>query len=129
MLESLAQQIVRDGEGARKFVTIDVNGAATDAAAEKIARSIANSPLVKTAIAGSDPNWGRILSAAGNAGVAFDPRKADIDMQGIAVCRSGLAADFSEDGPEEETGRAGVLHSVHPARAAAAAKLASGPAI
>jgi len=74
-----------------------VSGAATDAAAEKIARSIANSPLVKTAIAGSDPNWGRILSAAGNAGVAFDPRKADIDMQGVAVCRGGLAADFSEE--------------------------------
>jgi glutamate N-acetyltransferase / amino-acid N-acetyltransferase len=97
VLGSLAQQIVRDGEGARKFITIDVSGAATDAAAEKIARSIANSPLVKTAIAGSDPNWGRILSAAGNAGVAFDPRKTDIDMQGIPVCRGGLAADFSEE--------------------------------
>ncbi len=97
VLASLAQQIVRDGEGARKFITIDVSGAATDSAAEKIARSIANSPLVKTAIAGSDPNWGRIISAAGNAGVAFDPRKADIDMQGVAVCRAGLAADFSEE--------------------------------
>ncbi len=97
VLGSLAQQIVRDGEGARKFITIDVSGAATDSAAEKIARSIANSPLVKTAIAGSDPNWGRIISAAGNAGVAFDPRKADIDMQGIPVCRGGLAADFSEE--------------------------------
>ena len=51
---------------------------------------------MKTAIAGSDPNWGRILSAAGNAGVAFDPRKVDIDMQGMAVCRGGLAADFDE---------------------------------
>jgi glutamate N-acetyltransferase / amino-acid N-acetyltransferase len=97
VLASLAQQIVKDGEGARKFVTIEVRGAATDRAAERIARSIANSPLVKTAIAGSDPNWGRILSAAGNAGVAFDPQHADIDMQGVAVCRSGLAADFTED--------------------------------
>lgn len=97
VLSSLAQQIVRDGEGARKFVTIEVRGAATDRAAEKIARSIANSPLVKTAIAGSDPNWGRVLSAAGNAGVAFNPQHADIDMQGMAVCRGGLAADFSED--------------------------------
>ena len=61
VLESLAQQIVRDGEGARKLVTIDVAGAANGCAAEKIARSIANSPLVKTAIAGSDPNWGRIF--------------------------------------------------------------------
>ncbi len=51
---------------------------------------------MKTAIAGSDPNWGRVLSAAGNSGVKFDPRKTDIDMQGLAVCRGGLAADFSE---------------------------------
>lgn len=97
VLGSLAKQIVRDGEGARKLVTIDVSGAPTDSAAEKIARSIANSPLVKTAIAGCDPNWGRILCAAGYAGVAFDPFKADIDMQGIPVCRAGLAAEFSED--------------------------------
>jgi glutamate N-acetyltransferase/amino-acid N-acetyltransferase len=97
VLESLARQIARDGEGASKLVTIDVEGAANERAAEKIARSIANSPLVKTAIAGSDPNWGRIICAAGYAGVAFDPRKVDIDMQGIPVCRGGLAADFSED--------------------------------
>ncbi len=104
VLASLAQQIVKDGEGAKKFVTIEVRGAATDSAAEKIARSIANSPLVKTAIAGSDPNWGRILSAAGNAGVAFDPRQADIDMQGVAVCRNGLAADFSEADLKKQLG-------------------------
>ena len=51
---------------------------------------------MKTAIAGSDPNWGRIISAAGNAGVPFDPSKVDIDLQGVPVCRGGLAADFSE---------------------------------
>ena len=96
VLESLAKQVARDGEGARKFVTIDVEGAATERDAETIARTIANSPLVKTAIAGSDPNWGRVLGAAGYSGVKFDPRKTDIFMQGIAVCRSGLAADFSE---------------------------------
>ncbi len=96
VLESLARQIVKDGEGAKKLVTIDIEGATSERAAEKIARSIANSPLVKTAIAGSDPNWGRILSAAGNAGIAFDPRRVDIDFQGVAVCRAGVAADFSE---------------------------------
>jgi glutamate N-acetyltransferase/amino-acid N-acetyltransferase len=96
VLESLAQQIARDGEGARKLITIDVEGAPTEAAAEKMARAIANSPLVKTAIAGSDPNWGRIISAAGYSGVVFDPRKTDIDLQGLPVCRGGLAADFSE---------------------------------
>jgi glutamate N-acetyltransferase / amino-acid N-acetyltransferase len=96
VMEDLARQIVRDGEGARKLVTIDVTGAANEEAATRIARSIANSPLVKTAIAGSDPNWGRIISAAGNAGVPFEPSKVDIDLQGVPVCRGGLAADFSE---------------------------------
>jgi glutamate N-acetyltransferase/amino-acid N-acetyltransferase len=96
VMEDLARQIVRDGEGARKLVIIDVSGATNDEAAERIARAIANSLLVKTAIAGSDPNWGRIISAAGNAGVALDPSKVDIDLQDVPVCRSGLAADFSE---------------------------------
>ncbi len=97
VMEDLAKQIVRDGEGARKLVTIEVTGATNEDIATRIARSIANSPLVKTAIAGSDPNWGRIISAAGNAGVALDPSKVDIDLQGVPVCRGGLAADFSED--------------------------------
>jgi glutamate N-acetyltransferase / amino-acid N-acetyltransferase len=97
VLESLARQIVKDGEGAKKLITIDIEGATSERAAERIARCIANSPLVKTAIGGSDPNWGRILCAAGNSGIAFDPRRVDIDLQGVAVCREGLAADFSED--------------------------------
>ena len=109
VMEELARAIARDGEGARKLVTILISGAPNDAAAAQIARSIANSPLVKTAIAGSDPNWGRILSAAGNSGVAFDPAKTDIVLQGVTVCRGGLAAPFSEpalkqklDGPDCE---------------------------
>jgi len=97
VMETLARMIAKDGEGARKLVTIDVTGAPSDNAAATIARGIANSPLVKTAIAGSDPNWGRIISAAGNAGVAFDPRKVDIRLQDVLVCRGGLAAPFSED--------------------------------
>ena len=96
VMESLAQAIARDGEGARKFVTILVSGAPSQDGAQRIARAIANSPLVKTAVAGSDPNWGRILSAAGNAGVAFDPGKTDVHLQGVPVCRGGLAAPFSE---------------------------------
>jgi glutamate N-acetyltransferase/amino-acid N-acetyltransferase len=96
VMEDLAEQIARDGEGARKLITIRVTGAPDDAAAEKIARTIANSPLVKTAIAGSDPNWGRIICAAGNAGVPFDPNKVDISLQGVQVCQQGLAAKFSE---------------------------------
>lgn len=96
VLEDLAQAIVRDGEGARKLVTIDVVGAPDDSAAARIARSIANSPLVKTAIAGADPNWGRIISSAGNAGVPFDPARVAIYLQNVLVCQSGLAAPFSE---------------------------------
>jgi glutamate N-acetyltransferase/amino-acid N-acetyltransferase len=95
-MENLARQVVRDREGARKLITIEVSGASSEDAAERIARAIANSLLVKTAIAGSDPNWGRILSAAGNAGVALDPSKVNIDLQDVPVCRGGVTADFSE---------------------------------
>ena len=96
LLCSLAQSIARDGEGARKLITIKVSGAPTEDAARQIARSIANSPLVKTAVAGSDPNWGRVLCAAGNAGIAFDPSKVAITMQDVPVCHAGLAAPFDE---------------------------------
>jgi glutamate N-acetyltransferase/amino-acid N-acetyltransferase len=95
-MQELAAQIAKDGEGAGKRITIQVAGARTEAEAAQIARAIANSPLVKTAVAGADPNWGRVLSAAGNAGVAFDPARADIAMQGVLVCEGGLAAKFPE---------------------------------
>ena len=95
--QSLAQQIARDGEGATKFVEIEVSGARNDEAAAKIARAIANSPLVKTAIAGSDPNWGRILCAAGYSGATFEPTHVDIYLQGVRVCRKGLAAQYDEE--------------------------------
>lgn len=75
---TMAQMIVRDGEGASKFVAIEVRGTADDAAAHAIANTIATSPLVKTAFAGSDANWGRILAAAGRAGVAFDQNEVDL---------------------------------------------------
>lgn len=96
LLQDLARQIARDGEGATKLITISVEGAKTRDEAARIARGIANSPLVKTAVAGSDPNWGRIICAAGNSGVAFDPAQVDIFLQGTRVCRAGLAAPFSE---------------------------------
>ena len=97
LLEDLAIQIARDGEGATKLITIDVIGTRTEADAEKIARAIANSPLVKTAIYGNDANWGRILAAAGYAGVKFNPADANIDLQSITVCRGGLAAKYDEE--------------------------------
>jgi glutamate N-acetyltransferase/amino-acid N-acetyltransferase len=96
LMEDLAKQIARDGEGAKKLVTIDIDGTRSDKEAMRIARVIGNSPLVKTAIAGSDPNWGRIIMAAGNAGVDFDLKNVDIRMQGLLVCKGGLARDFSE---------------------------------
>jgi glutamate N-acetyltransferase/amino-acid N-acetyltransferase len=74
----LAQMIVRDGEGATKFVEIQVTGASTSAEAYAIAATIATSPLVKTAFAGSDANWGRILAAAGRAGVTFDQNQVEL---------------------------------------------------
>ncbi len=95
-MQSLARQIVRDGEGARKLISVEVHGALSDASAATIARTISNSPLVKTAIAGSDPNWGRILSAAGYSGVNFDPTQVDINLQDVRVCKNGLAAPFDE---------------------------------
>jgi glutamate N-acetyltransferase/amino-acid N-acetyltransferase len=96
VMESLAKQIARDGEGARKLIVIHTAGFRNEADARKVARSIANSPLVKTAVAGSDPNWGRILAAAGYSGIGFDPAEADIFLQDVQVCRRGLAADFDE---------------------------------
>ncbi|MGE5487212.1 MAG: bifunctional glutamate N-acetyltransferase/amino-acid acetyltransferase ArgJ [bacterium] len=97
VLEDLAEKIAMDGEGARKLIVVHVRGARTDSEAAIIARAIANSPLVKTAVAGSDPNWGRVLSAAGNSGVEFDPDRVDIHIQGTRVCRNGRADDFSEN--------------------------------
>lgn len=94
--ESLAKQIAADGEGARKLMIVRVEGFANDAEARKVAGAIANSPLVKTAVAGSDPNWGRIISAAGYAGVVFDPSQVSIVLQDVLVCQSGLAAPFDE---------------------------------
>ncbi len=93
----LALAIVRDGEGATKMLAIYVEGAPSDAAAKKIAREIANSPLVKTALAGADPNWGRILPAAGKAGVRFDPGQVDIFLNGHRVCERGMRAGFVEE--------------------------------
>jgi len=93
---SLALAVVADGEGAQRVIEIAVRGAPSDRAAEKIARTIANSPLVKTALAGADPNWGRILAAAGRSSIPFDFKRADIRLAGMAVCRSGREHPFDE---------------------------------
>lgn len=94
--ENLARAIAADGEGASKLVTVNVHGAATKADADTAARSVANSPLVKTAIAGHDCNWGRIAAALGKCGVPFDQSRVDIDIMGMPVCRAGLTVPFDE---------------------------------
>src|SRR6267378_4305303 len=96
MATSLALQIVADGEGAQRVIEIEVRGAKTEAAAKRIAETIATSPLVKTAFAGGDPNWGRIFAAAGRSGVKFDTALVDIKMAGIPVLRRGQPVDFNE---------------------------------
>jgi glutamate N-acetyltransferase/amino-acid N-acetyltransferase len=93
---SLALQIVADGEGAQRVIEIEVRNAKTEAGARRIAETIATSPLVKTAFAGGDPNWGRIFAAAGRSGVRFDPARVDIKMAGIPVLRRGQPLDFNE---------------------------------
>ncbi len=85
----LSEKIVRDGEGASKFIRVVVTGAASFSAARRVARAVAVSPLVKTAVYGGDPNWGRIAAAAGNAGVAFRPEKVSIRVGGVPIVRRG----------------------------------------
>ncbi len=94
----LAQQVVRDGEGATKFVEIRVNGAASDADAKVHGLAIANSPLVKTAIAGEDPNWGRVVMAIGKSGAAADRDLLSISFGDILVAEKGwVSPDYREE--------------------------------
>ena len=102
LCQTLAKMIARDGEGAKKLVVVEVQGARKPSDAERIARAIANSPLVKTAIAGSDPNWGRIICAAGYSGALFDPNKVDIRVNDLLLCRDGVDAGFDEASARKE---------------------------
>lgn len=96
MCEQLASMIAADGEGATKMIDVVVTGAATSADAAKIARTNAESPLVKTALFGNDANWGRVAAASGRSGVAFDQSKLSISFAGIKVCENGEALGFDE---------------------------------
>ncbi|MDP6952789.1 MAG: bifunctional ornithine acetyltransferase/N-acetylglutamate synthase, partial [Alphaproteobacteria bacterium] len=102
LCRDLAQQIVRDGEGASKFVTVKVSGAASRQAAKRIAMSIANSPLVKTAIAGCDPNWGRIVMAVGKAGEKAERDALEIVIGGFPITEGGTARADYDEGPVAE---------------------------
>ena len=99
VMQDLAKQIVRDGEGASKFITLDVSGATDDGTAHHIGMAIANSPLVKTAIAGEDANWGRIVMAVGKAGAGVAPQALDIWMGGIRITAGGARVDDYDEAP------------------------------
>jgi len=92
LMTDLAQQVVRDGEGAKKFIEVNVNNAASDSSAKKIAKSIANSPLIKTAIAGEDANWGRVIMAIGKTEEAVDLCKIKISFGNNLVTENGAVA-------------------------------------
>ncbi len=98
MLADLAEQVARDGEGARKLVEITVEGAVSKPSARRIAMSIANSPLVKTAIAGEDANWGRVVMAVGKAGEPADRDKLSIWFNGIRVAHKGARDPAYDEG-------------------------------
>jgi glutamate N-acetyltransferase/amino-acid N-acetyltransferase len=93
----LAKFIAKDGEGATKFIEIEIKNTETENDAKLIASTIATSPLLKTAIFGADANWGRVVAAAGRAGVKFDPDKVDIYMGGVHTFKNGIALNFSEE--------------------------------
>jgi len=97
VMRELALLIVRDGEGATKVIHLIVRGARQKRVAEAIARRIAGSPLVKTAFFGCDPNWGRVIAAAGDASVPLDPEKVEIAIQGEVLAREGIEVPFSEE--------------------------------
>jgi glutamate N-acetyltransferase/amino-acid N-acetyltransferase len=121
LCQTLAQMIARDGEGASKLVTVEVVGARSPRDADRAARAIANSPLVKTALAGADPNWGRIICAAGYSGAKFDPAKVDITVNNVALCRKGLDAAFDEAAAHLELAQKELLLNIdlHAGRASA----------
>lgn len=95
--QHLARAMASDGEGATKLVTVIVRGAQTNEQADAAARTVANSPLVKTALYGHDANWGRIAGALGRSGATFSQENVDIDIMGMPVLRKGLPVPFDED--------------------------------
>jgi len=97
LMQELALMVVKDGEGLSKFVTIEVSGAESDGAARRVGFAIANSPLVKTAIAGADPNWGRIVMAVGKSGEAADRDRLSISFGGVQVAKDGERAALYDE--------------------------------
>jgi glutamate N-acetyltransferase/amino-acid N-acetyltransferase len=104
---SMAKQVVSDGEGLTHVVELQITGAASDADALRVAKAIAHSPLVKTAWAGKDPNWGRLACAIGYSGAQVDPEHFDISFGELPICRNGgRAADYDENAAHEYVSQA-----------------------
>ena len=99
LMLDLALQVVRDGEGAQKLIRVEVTGAVSAKSAHRIAMSVANSPLVKTAIAGEDANWGRIVMAVGKAGEPADRDKLSVGVGGTWMARDGGVVPDYDEGP------------------------------
>ncbi|HEY6190898.1 MAG TPA: bifunctional glutamate N-acetyltransferase/amino-acid acetyltransferase ArgJ [Bacteroidota bacterium] len=121
LLVRLSKMIVVDGEGATKFIEIEVSGAATEQAAVQAARAIANSNLVKTAINGEDANWGRILAAVGYSGIEFDPAGVEIYFGDVPILRKDYLIDFSEEAAKRVLMEREIKISVHLHQGAASA--------
>jgi glutamate N-acetyltransferase/amino-acid N-acetyltransferase len=117
----LAKQVVRDGEGATKFIEIEVSGAETFTAAKQAAMAVAKSPLVKTAFFGQDPNWGRILCAVGYSGAAVDPAKVSLAIGGITIVNDGLGAAYNQQALKAAMAEHDLKVEVNLARGTAAA--------
>jgi glutamate N-acetyltransferase/amino-acid N-acetyltransferase len=105
----LAKAIARDGEGATKLIEVTVSGAASTADARLAARTIVGSPLVKTAVHGGDPNWGRFLAAAGRCGAKLEPDRVDIYLGELCLARNGCPAPFSHDEAVKRLGAGDVV--------------------
>ncbi len=116
----LAQAIVRDGEGATKFITLEISGGASEAECDAVAYSIAHSPLVKTAFFASDPNWGRILAAIGRAGIAaLDIEGVTLHLDDVCIVRNGARApDYTEQQGQQVMRRADITVKVDLGRGA-----------
>ncbi|HVJ67122.1 MAG TPA: bifunctional ornithine acetyltransferase/N-acetylglutamate synthase, partial [Caulifigura sp.] len=95
--QELSQKIIRDAEGATHFVTVDVVGCRNGDEAYQMAKAVCDSPLVKTAVAGNDPNWGRIVSAAGYSGVKFQEEECSLTINDIEVYHAGAPTEFDAD--------------------------------
>ncbi len=108
----LAREIARDGEGATRLMTVQVMGAASDADARRVARAVTASPLWQCAVAGGDPNWGRVMAAVGASGAEVDPDKVAITLGKVNIVRNGVATDYDQAAAKQAVGGTEVLVDV-----------------